>query len=78
MGDTLPAGRSDIMAAWSSAGAADRLYLVVNGQRSELIPVALAGEHAWALAPGEARWCLVELRDAQNRVTAITNPIFFV
>lgn len=78
MGDTLPAGRSDIMAAWSSAGAADRLYLVVNGQRSEPIPVALAGEHAWALAPGEARWCLVELRDAQNRVTAITNPIFFV
>jgi len=77
MGDQLPAGHSQLVAAWSSAGTGDRLHLVVNGRRSEPMPVEVAGEQSWVLAPGEARWCLVELRDAQNRVTALTNPIFF-
>ncbi|MDQ3248969.1 MAG: CehA/McbA family metallohydrolase, partial [Chloroflexota bacterium] len=77
MGDTVPAGSSDITATWSAAGEGEQLYLVLNGQRSARLPVASSGTQTWTLGADEARWCLVELRDRQNRVSAITNPIFF-
>ena len=35
------------------------------------------GEVRWPLAEGQARWCNVELRDADGGLWAVTNPVFF-
>jgi hypothetical protein len=35
------------------------------------------GRHTWRLTADQARWCVVEMRDEDGQMLALTNPIFF-
>jgi len=76
-GDTLPPEAAVISVHWSGAHEGDILRFNVNGRTLEKRPIQAAGEASWTLEPGQAKWCNVEIRDAQNEMWAITNPIYF-
>ncbi|MFO7633279.1 MAG: CehA/McbA family metallohydrolase [Caldilinea sp.] len=77
IGDTLPPEECTLTVRWRAAHTGDYLRLVVNGRAYHEKIVGEAGEVQWALAAGQARWCTVELRDADNGMWAVTNPIYF-
>ena len=77
MGDTLPAAAVTLRLRWSGAHPGDYLRLVVNGRAYHDLLVGEAGEVAWPLAAGQARWCTAELRDGEDGLWAVTNPIYF-
>ena len=43
---------------------------------TEEFPCPNSGQRQWTLDAAQARWCLVEIRDAKNDIRAVTNPIF--
>lgn len=76
-GDLLPGGPAALEATWSGADAGYRVRWVVDGAvRSESAADA-TGATGLRLGEGEARWCTVELRDAEGGLRAVSNPIFF-
>jgi hypothetical protein len=79
MGDVLrgAAGPVRLLVRWDAAPAGAELTVFADGKPIAAQPVAAAGEHAFALDPGRARWCLLTLRDPDNRMLALTNPIYF-
>jgi hypothetical protein len=76
-GDTLPPEAVTLRLRWSGAHPGDYLRLVVNGRAYHDRLVDAAGEVTWSLAAGQARWCTAELRDPDDGLWAVTNPIFF-
>jgi len=78
MGDALPAGAAaEIVAGWEGCPSGARLRLVADGRPLAEWEAEAGGSRAWPIAPGQVRWCLVEVRDAQGRIVALTNPIFW-
>jgi hypothetical protein len=76
-GDLLPKEAAAIRVMWAGADGGDTLRFNVDGRTHAEQTADAAGEASWAFAPGQARWCNAELRDSQNRLRAVTNPIFF-
>ncbi len=76
VGDLIPDSNMLLKVVWQNAGEDDTLRLIVDGTAREQISVGSSGEHTWTLASGEAKWFNVELRDAQNDMRVVTNPIF--
>jgi hypothetical protein len=76
-GDKLPATGATLSVRWSGAHAGDVLRLVADGNVVDVQPAAVSGEKSWSIAPEQAHWCTVELRDASGGMWAISNPIFF-
>ncbi|MAU12182.1 MAG: phosphotransferase [Anaerolineaceae bacterium] len=76
-GDVLPVGEASLNVKWANAHEGDVLRLIVNGKVKEEMLAMQAGEQSWPLAFEEMVWCTVELRDAQNDLWAVSNPIFF-
>jgi hypothetical protein len=78
MGDTLPAGAAaELVAGWEGCPSGAWLRLVADGRPLAEWEAAGGGSRTWPIAPGQARWCLVEVRDADGRMVALTNPIFW-
>jgi hypothetical protein len=77
IGDTLLAEATTVTVRWNRGHEGDGLRLVVDGKVYREKIVAAAGETQWQLAAGQARWCNVELRDPEDGLWAVTNPIFF-
>lgn len=77
VGDQLPDETATLHVRWSDARAGDILRFNVDGRPYEEQTVGASGEASWTLAPGQARWCNVELRDPHKNMRAVTNPIFF-
>jgi hypothetical protein len=77
IGDTLPPEAVTLRLRWSGAHPGDYLRLMVNGRAYHDKLVAEAGELEWSLAAGQARWCTAELRDGEDGLWAVTNPIYF-
>ncbi len=73
-GDRLPAGSATVRVAWNDAHEGDVLRLIVDGEVREQTPVGVSGEKSWSL---DADWCTVELRDGNNEMWAVSNPIYF-
>lgn len=65
-----------VQAVWSAAPEQARLALVVNGEAGARLTVSREGEQTWRLPAKGVRWCVIELRAADNSMLAITNPIF--
>ena len=78
MGDSLPAADVTLSLRWNGAHAGDYVRLVVNGRAYHDLLVGPAGDVEWSLAAGQARWCTAELRDGEDGLWAVTNPIYFV
>jgi len=55
----------------------DGIRFVVDGKVLREQIVGPSGELTWRLTPGQAVWCCVELRDSDEGLWAVTNPIFF-
>jgi hypothetical protein len=78
MGDALPAGAAaEIVAGWEGCPSGAWLCLVADGHPLAEWEAEAGGSRAWPIAPGQAHWCLVEVRDARGRMVALTNPIFW-
>ena len=77
MGDTIPNEHSSVRVCWGQGHEGDLLRLVVDGQPHDERIVGPSGEISWSLESGQAMWCTVELRDPQNGLWAVTNPLFF-
>jgi hypothetical protein len=77
IGDTLPPEAATAIIRWSGGHEGDYLRFVVNGRAYHDKIVGEAGEVQWPLAAGQAKWCNVELRDADDGLWAVTNPVFF-
>lgn len=77
LGDTVPPGTAAAVIRWNGAHAGDILRLNVDGRAYREKIVGDAGEVRWPLASGHARWCNAELRDADDGLWAVTNPIYF-
>jgi hypothetical protein len=76
MGDALPAGVVEFTVGWAECPEDAWLRLMADGRPLAEWRPGDNGTRAWSLSAGQARWCLVELRDAQGRMLALTNPIF--
>jgi hypothetical protein len=78
MGDALPAGAAaEVTAGWEGCPSGARLRLVADGRPLVEWEAEGGGSRALRLSPGQARWCLLEVRDARGRMLALTNPIFW-
>ncbi len=77
-GDSLPDQATTLHVQWADAHEGMLLRLNMDGQPYDEVQIGTSGEQSWAIAPGQASWCNVELRDAQSRLWAVTNPIYYV
>lgn len=66
-----------VTARWRNGHEHDGIRFVVDGKVYREKIVGVAGELTWQLAPGQVKWCNVELREANDDLWAVTNPIFF-
>jgi hypothetical protein len=79
MGDVLQVGRGakvELAAGWEGAPAGTSLELITDGRSGSARQVSPAGSQTWELEGGEAKWCLVTLREADGRMLALSNPIY--
>jgi hypothetical protein len=78
MGDvlTLAGSGAIVEASWSDCSARDRVRLIVDGDTLEERSAGAQGQHTWQLDADQAHWCLIEVRDENDRIAALTNPIF--
>ncbi len=77
MGDSVARSESIyVHAEWRNTESGDSLRLIVDGTPYEERDVGEAHDDSWTLAGDSTRWFLVEVRDADGALRAITNPIF--
>lgn len=76
MGDLLACETATLAVEWADCPPGARLQAVVDGRPFAEWPADGGGSRSWALAAGQARWCVVEVRGADGRMLALTNPIF--
>ncbi|MBI1282401.1 MAG: phosphotransferase [Anaerolineaceae bacterium] len=77
MGDVLHGKTCQITGCWSACREGDIVRFIVNGQVKDEFSADTSGEHTWQLDDNSATWCLIEVRDQNGSLRAITNPIFF-
>ncbi len=75
MGDHIAIPSGQLTVQWKDAPAGSLLRWLADGEPKYEFRCGEAGSAD--LPINNSTWALVELRDAQNRMLAITNPIFF-
>ncbi|MCU0520038.1 MAG: CehA/McbA family metallohydrolase [Anaerolineae bacterium] len=79
VGDTISGAVHDPLdftLLWEACPPEAQVRLVANGRPFGVLPANGAGEHRWQMRRAEADWIVVEIRDSQGRMLAVTNPIF--
>lgn len=76
IGDLLPGDGCELSLHSQQCRAGDRIRLIVDGQAKEELAAADQGKHTWKLSGDGKQWCLIEIRDQQGGLRALTNPIF--
>jgi len=76
MGDVLQGQDVQLTGNWSACREGDRVRFIVNGQVKDELLAANEGQHTWTLSDTSPHWCLIEVRDQNGSLRAITNPIF--
>jgi hypothetical protein len=77
VGDSLPADDATVTVRWRGGQERNVVRFVVDGKAYREKIVGATGELQWSLAAGQARWCTAELRDPDEGLWALTNPIYF-
>ncbi len=81
MGDVLTLDRQIasvyLVATWSNAPAGGRIRLVADGEVLESLTIDDAGTLGWTISTQQIDWCTLEMRDGDENMLALTNPIFF-
>jgi len=75
MGDTISQPVS-LTYTWADSPIDAMGRIVVNGRPLHEWAAGTAGTHDWALSPDQANWVVVELRDGDGAMLAVTNPIY--
>ena len=73
VGDTLAV--DSITVRWSACSTDMTIRLIINGEVHEVLPTHAQGEHHWQL-PDDWQWVVIEVRDGQGYMRAVTNPIY--
>lgn len=76
VGDTV-AEPVTFRVAWDDCPADAMLRVIVNGRLLATQKTGIRGELAWSMSPEDADWVVIEVRDADGGMLAVTNPIFF-
>ena len=76
MGEELQGPGIELTATWDQAPRRASLRLITDGTPRDSHEVDARGARTWSLPPDAARWCVVELRDRQGRMVALTNPVY--
>lgn len=76
VGDLLLGDDVRFTVTWGGCQTDDQLFIQVNGMLMEHLTTATDGTHSWNLRGDQRGWCAVEIRSAEGRLRAITNPIF--
>ncbi len=74
MGETIAGESCQVSVQWEGRREGDRLRLIRDGQVFDERAAATAGEQSWAL--DGRHWYLIEVRNQQGHMRALTNPIF--
>jgi len=76
MGDTV-AQPVDLSYTWADSPADAVGRIVVNGRLLHEWAAGAEGTYEWSMWPDQAEWVVVELRDGEGAMLAVTNPVFF-
>jgi len=77
MGDVLSGSHAEVTVEWNAPEAGDRLRFIVDGAVCDEFSPEAEGTKTWTLPITKAQWCVLEWRDRNGQMRAITNPIFF-
>jgi hypothetical protein len=80
MGDVLRVTTDDAMqvtALWDDCLPGMQINLIADGRVRSVLDATQPDERTWEFKGGQARWCLLTLRDLDGRMWALTNPIYF-
>lgn len=75
-GDTLPAEPLTFTFTWQYVPAQAELRIIQDGGVVYTQTLPSTGAYLWQVDPNMLRWCTVEIRDADNALLTVTNPIF--
>ena len=75
IGDTVNQ-KATFVARWANAEPNTQLRVMANGRLLHQVAAADQGEFVWELRPDMADWLVIELRDGNGNMLAITNPIY--
>lgn len=75
IGDTVNQPAT-FVARWANAEPNAQLRVMANGRLLHQVAAADQGEFVWELRPDMADWLMIELRDGNGNMLAITNPIY--
>ena len=74
MGDSLLGTKYSITACWDNIRDGDTVRFIVDGKVADTLDAQAQNSKTWELSSN--LWCVVEIRDSQNNMRALTNPIF--
>jgi hypothetical protein len=74
MGDSLSGGPYTLKLDWSGCRVGDRIRWIVDGNAQDEFDAAETGTKSWTL--NGKHWSVIEIRDAENNMRALTNPIY--
>lgn len=74
MGDTLSGDSVTLTAEWSQCGNTDQVRLIVDGDLHDAFAADASSTKAWTFSG--KHWGVVEIRDAEDGLLAVTNPIY--
>ena len=74
MGDSLKGESYTIKAVWDNCQAGDTVRLIADGQVIDELDAQAVHQKTWELS--DKLWCVIEIRNAQHHMRALTNPIF--
>ena len=80
MGDVLRVTTEDalqVTALWDDCLPGMQINLIADGRVRSVLDATRPDERTWEFRGGQARWCLLTLRDLDGRMWALTNPIYF-
>ncbi len=75
MGDAIDR-RATFHVAWDGTAEGGEVRILVDGRLLTLLASGSEGECRWEMAPEAGHWVVAEVRGADGRLHAVTNPIF--
>ncbi len=77
MGDSLANETTRLTISWRNVSPATKMRLIVDGKVYKESSCQDKSNVIWSLLANQGKWCTAELRDDNNELWAVTNPIFF-
>jgi hypothetical protein len=76
MGDYVTDETVHFTLRWQALLPSDVIAIIVDGQPNQTVANEATGSYQWSLPVAGRMWCAVQIRGADGRMRAITNPIF--